>query len=304
MNNFDPDGMDDASVNDAAMQATRDPYPASSISKPTDLTGEVQGLRYQIKAILGEAQWYIDPDTSLLLEFNKGADVASASALPTPTNGNSADVTGTTTVTSIVARRVGSYVRYQFDAALILTHHATDLILPTGANITTAAGDNATFFEYATGDWRCIHYQRASGEALVAFSGTLGPALAADITLTAVAASPPDANTLVKDNIPKMWFNLDGTGTPAYNDSYNVTGSPTDNGTGDYTLTINTDFADTNYAWLGTARDIDDINNDCFVSAGVSDIKTTGSLQIIVTDTGGVQRDSADISVVCFGAQA
>ena len=50
----------------------------------------------------------------------------------------------------------------QFDGALTLTHHATDLILPGGANITTAAGDVAVFTEYASGDWRCVSYQTAA----------------------------------------------------------------------------------------------------------------------------------------------
>lgn len=64
--NFTPAGMDDESANTAAMQATADPYPASSESLPTDLTGELQRIRFLLKQISGEAQWYIDPDNSLL----------------------------------------------------------------------------------------------------------------------------------------------------------------------------------------------------------------------------------------------
>jgi len=94
---------------------------------------------------------------------NKGVDVASATALPLIADGNVFDVTGTTTVTSIATLGVGTTIKLQFDGALTLTHHATDLVLPTGANITTAAGDVAEFFEYATGDWRCTNYERASG---------------------------------------------------------------------------------------------------------------------------------------------
>lgn len=99
--------------------------------------------------------------------FLKGADVASASALPVLNDGNYCDVTGTTAITSINTLGVGTTRRLHFDGILTLTHHATDLILPGGANITTAAGDEFTFFEYATGDWRCIAYALASGEAVV-----------------------------------------------------------------------------------------------------------------------------------------
>lgn len=93
------------------------------------------------------------------IRWSKGADVASAAALALGTDGNSFDITGTTTITSINTIAVGTYVMLQFDAALTLTHNATDLILPGNANITTAAGDIATFYEYATGDWRCVSYQ-------------------------------------------------------------------------------------------------------------------------------------------------
>jgi hypothetical protein len=100
--------------------------------------------------------------------FNKGADVASATVLPLISDGNYFDVTGTVTVTSFAdLGGAGTVIILQFDAACILTHHATNLILPTGGNITTAAGDNAIFVNYASGDYRCLSYQRADGTPLV-----------------------------------------------------------------------------------------------------------------------------------------
>lgn len=65
LNNFDPSGVDDQSTDVTAMQSTADPYPGGSPSLATDLAGEIQRLRYQTTAITGEAQWYIDPDTTL-----------------------------------------------------------------------------------------------------------------------------------------------------------------------------------------------------------------------------------------------
>lgn len=96
----------------------------------------------------------------------KGADVASASTLPLVADGNYFDVTGTTAITAFASLGVGSWIGLHFDDALILTHNATDLILPGGANITTAAGDEAIFVEYASGDWRCVSYTRADGSPL------------------------------------------------------------------------------------------------------------------------------------------
>lgn len=93
--------------------------------------------------------------------WSKGADVASATALTLGTDGNYFDITGTTTITSIATKGVGTVVKLHFDSALILTHNATDLVLPSGANIMTAAGDEAEFIEYASGDWRCTNYSFA-----------------------------------------------------------------------------------------------------------------------------------------------
>ena len=101
------------------------------------------------------------------VRFSKGADVASAAGLTLGTDGNYFDITGTTTITSIGTLAIGTTVKLHFDGILTLTHNATDLILPAGANYTTAAGDEFEFTEYTTGDWRCTGYVLASGEAIV-----------------------------------------------------------------------------------------------------------------------------------------
>ena len=105
----------------------------------------------------------ITPAKGSFTQFNwaKGADVASADALTLGNDGNYFDITGTTTITSIGTLKVGIIVCLHFDDILTLTHNATDLILPSGENITTAVGDEAIFIEYATGKWRCIVYTRA-----------------------------------------------------------------------------------------------------------------------------------------------
>jgi hypothetical protein len=51
----------------------------------------------------------------------------------------------------------------EFEGALTLTHNATSLILPGGANITTAAGDTALIVSEGAGNWRCVNYQTGRG---------------------------------------------------------------------------------------------------------------------------------------------
>ena len=92
----------------------------------------------------------------------KGGDLTSASPLVVDTDGEYFDVTGTT---GFAAMTVGAGRQFtlQFDGALIMTHHATNLDLPGEANITTVAGDVAVFQSTGTNTVQCISYTRASG---------------------------------------------------------------------------------------------------------------------------------------------
>jgi hypothetical protein len=93
------------------------------------------------------------------ITFNPSDDVVSASPLVLGA-GDYFDVTGTNTIDEITHLQGRKRFWLHFDAALQLTHHATDFVLPDGENITTIAGDEAEFVEYAAGKWRCTNYQR------------------------------------------------------------------------------------------------------------------------------------------------
>lgn len=95
--------------------------------------------------------------------FKKGADIAVAPALSPGNDGNAFDVTaGTGPITSIDTMGVGSMLLLQFDVIVTVTHHATNLVLPGGTNITTAVGQILVFHEYATGQWRLVSNSVAS----------------------------------------------------------------------------------------------------------------------------------------------
>lgn len=86
---------------------------------------------------------------------------------------NTINITGTTTITAFDTIAAGATRRVIFAGILTLTHNATSLILPTGANITTAAGDVAEFVSLGSGNWKCISYQRANGTALATGGSSL-----------------------------------------------------------------------------------------------------------------------------------
>jgi len=71
-------------------------------------------------------------------------------------------ITGTTTITGLGTESAGISYLLVFAGVLTFTHNSTSLILPGGANITTAVGDSALMISLGSGNWRCVNYQRHS----------------------------------------------------------------------------------------------------------------------------------------------
>lgn len=127
-----------------------------------------------------------------------GADIASAATLNLDAaTGDLVDVTGTTSITAITLTE-GRSRSVRFTGALTLTNGAS-LVLPSGANITTAAGDFAIFRGYATGVVRCAAYTKASGASVVVSDSIVQVVEATPVTsvVTCTTAIPSD------DTIPQ-----------------------------------------------------------------------------------------------------
>ncbi|PBB21131.1 DUF2793 domain-containing protein [Mesorhizobium sp. WSM4313] len=109
----------------------------------------------------------VTPDALAAL-WEKGANVASSGAISLG-EGGLFHITGTTTVTDIdwATAKDGRVAILIFDGVLTLTHNATTLKLPGGANITTAAGDRAIFVQDNSDNVICIAYIRADGTQLI-----------------------------------------------------------------------------------------------------------------------------------------
>lgn len=97
----------------------------------------------------------------------KGAAVASAATVVL-TAGAIQHITGTTTITDVDfdSANDGNFAWVVFDGALTLTHNATTLILPGGANITTAANDRALFYQDSGDNVYCLAYFPATGNPI------------------------------------------------------------------------------------------------------------------------------------------
>jgi hypothetical protein len=71
-------------------------------------------------------------------------------------------------------------------------------------------------------------------------------------TLTDASSGNSTAMSTINQGTAKAWINFNGSGTIAERDSFN-NASITDNGTGDYTVTITSAMANVNYAHVGAA---------------------------------------------------
>lgn len=105
--------------------------------------------------------------SALRYELGTRGTIASATTTDLATvQAGVADVTGTTTITGLGTVSAGMVKVLVFAGILTLTHNATSLKLVTAANITTAAGDAATFISLGAGNWECLAYVRRSGASL------------------------------------------------------------------------------------------------------------------------------------------
>jgi len=102
-----------------------------------------------------------------------------------------------------------------------------------------------------------------------------GKTTANDITVTVGAT----ATQSLEQGLAKCWIRFNGTGTIATDDSFNVSGI-VDEGTGDYTVTINNDMANDDYAYYSfSSRDASTSQVGMFGATSTSNV-TTGKFRV------------------------
>lgn len=314
INNNIPESIDDFSVNVSEMQAVTDPYPASTESLATTLDGEIQRLRNVIKQITQETQWYFDPPTFCedSANYNHGANNFTGSGAY-----DFGSSTASLEIPNDAAITVDKIGELALDTTItgyhqgLLTYFGTEtnyiVSFPTDT-LTTNDGDVAAYnaerdqfemvsnagFTDSAGLANNLSDETGTDTAVFSNDATLVRPTSDDLTLTGSAASTPDANTITKDHLIGARCTFNGQSTPAYIEEINFSGAITDNGVGDYTLTIDRDFANDSYAFVGSTISTD------FVSFSASAV---GSIKVDVTNDAGAATDRSKISIILVGAQ-
>ena len=122
------------------------------------------------------------------IQMQKGGDIASASPTVIDTDGDYFICTGTTGFSAFTVA-ADRHFFLEFSGALIMTHGAGTLDLPSGANITTVAGDVGEFVSTASNVVTCVNYTRASGKAVVGSTAGI-----ATIWVPAISMVSPTTN--------------------------------------------------------------------------------------------------------------
>lgn len=274
---------DDYAVDNTQMQSTADPGEVGSESRPTTLAGELERLRFALKELkqwcLGTiAQWYESPTAQAVISEDAR------------TNSVATGLTVTRTTTGVVAAGIGTRLLLRGESAdeVPSDFGALDFVASdigagtedTYASIALRVAGRALDEKY--------RFQSTAGDG---FTAVFAHAVTADrtytlpdsdatlggdpLTLTTAAPSPPAANTLYKDNVPKFWLRC---GVAAdITDSFNIT-SLTDTSTGIVTVTIDRDFANTTYV--------------------VNGLGVAGSYRIVIVDATGIAAGSFQAN--CF----
>ena len=126
----------------------------------------------------------------------------------------------------------------------------------------------------------------------------------ADATIaTGDIANDAVTNTKIADSlvqgIAAVWIKQDFN-APATDDSLNVSGT-TDNALGDFTVTINTDMGNANYAITGMASRLANSLNFHVVMIHESADPAAGSYRLRCSDVSGNDKDAQHVSTAVHG---
>ena len=113
----------------------------------------------------------------------------------------------------------------------------------------------------------------------------------------AVTGEGNSTTTNLQQGLVKAWLNLDGDSTASIVDNFNVGGSLTDNGTGNFTVTYTNNMSNTTYA---VVLGIDEASN----SGGtltIGNVHTTSQLKLLSRNSSASLADENSLNAAILG---
>lgn len=315
--------MDDYSSSVAQMQTTTDPGEVSSESQATTLAGELERLRFLLKEITGEAQWYVTPTagTSKLPKLGAANTFTDTQTIQSTNAGASEGPLfhlHRDSLSPAASDNLGA-IRFQGESSTsVLRRYAAvrgQIIDPTDGSEdgqlriqTIIAGAVADRFIFGAGFFTLNATGGDQGantiNASAIFDDGVQLVTVPQATQVAIEAEtnedtylPPD---LVKHSpgVAKVWASVDrSAGTPSLNSpSFNVA-SVTDDGAANTIVTIATDFSSAVYAAGASGLALNRTAELHTQVAGAFDVEVNAT-------SDGTPQDTADFTCWAFGDHA
>lgn len=174
------------------------------------LTG-IGKLQAQVSAAVSALSGKFDKTGGKLTGALNNANIVSLASSATPAIGaaaaNTITITGTTGITGFDSIASGAVRTLVFAGAVTLTHNATSLILPKGADITTAAGDVLQFTSLGGGNWRCTGKMVAAEGGAGGGGSYLGQTIAWKLSEASIPAGllPENGQLVDRATYPDLW---------------------------------------------------------------------------------------------------
>lgn len=214
--------------------------------------------------------------------------------------GGIADVYTATLSPTATAYTLGMEVRFKVVQENLTTTPTLDIDGVGAKTIVRADGSALRAGDLPTAHLASVIYD-TTGTVFELQNPALGKE--ASLTLTADAPSPPAANTLYKDLIPKAWLSYDGA-TPAILDSVNVSGVVDEGGVGDFTVSVDRDFSTVNFCVVGMCEETGGAVPH-YPIGDTTDGRAVGTIRInTVVGSSGASGDVPIVDLIFFGRQA
>ena len=118
-------------------------------------------------------------------------------------------------------------------------------------------------------------------------------------TLKDASGNNSVATSTVAEGSAKAWWNLNGTGTVALRDSFNIS-SVADDGTGEYDPTFTNNMGNANYSFLGLCGG--ESSNNGYARLGNNETPTASTYNINTMDNDGSgSKDHSYVLSAVFG---